>query len=128
MKPSVAALALVAGVLAIAGCGREREQYYNSRSTAAADHSKGALHIAHADGTQRPLWAAYYDQQQLTNFRIPPAFFSLPINPYAAEAWAKGYNEVARPEIERRFGANVLARTEADVQARYANATKQNKP
>ena len=32
---------------------------------------------------------------------------------------ARGYNEIMKPEIERRFGTNVWARTEADAEALY---------
>jgi len=114
-----ALLALLAG-----GCGRAGEEYSNGRSLAATDLAKGVLHVAYADGVQRPAWARDYDQLLETNFGISPTVFSLPSNPSAAEAWVRGYNEVAQPEIQRRFGTNVLKRTLAEAQTLYEGRKK----
>ena len=105
----------------LTGCSRESEEYSNGRAFAAQDVKSNVLHVAFGDigEVDSPPWTANYAGLLETNYGIQPRWFSLPTNPRAVEAWVRGYNEVAQPAIEGRFGTNVLSRTLADARRSY---------
>src|SRR5262249_34162382 len=104
---------VLCSVAVLTGCSREREEYFNGRASATQDVRKNVLHVAFGDSGEidSPPWTANYIGLLQTNYGIQPVWFSLPSNPRAVEAWVRGYNEVAQPAIENRFGTNVLSRT-----------------
>jgi hypothetical protein len=114
------------GILS-AGCSRSSEEYRNGRATARADANKGILAIAYAESAQLPACWFYYEELLRTNYGVQRYVHSLPVNPQAAEAWSRGYNEVAQPEIERRLGTNVLKSTMAEAQKIYEALYKQKR-
>ena len=104
-------MGMAASFIAI-GCNRQSEEHQEGRWQAERDIAKGEFKIAFFDGsvidTNGP--ASFYDYTGLlrTRYNIGWCSYSLPANPRAAEEWVRGYNEVARPEVERRIGAQVL--------------------
>ena len=110
---------IICGVLLATGCSRESEEYRNGRALARKDVTKGILAIAYAESTQLPACWFYYEELLRTNYGVQRYVYCLPANLRAAEAWARGYNEVGQPEIERRFGTNLLRSTVAEAQAMY---------
>src|SRR5687767_10002896 len=116
---------IICGVLLATGCSRESEEYLNGRASAREDVAKGILAIAHAESSQLPACWFYYEELLQTNYGVQRHVYSLPANPRAAEAWVRGYNEVGQPEIERRFGTNVLKRTMAEAQTIYEQKNRQ---
>lgn len=106
-------LTLVA--MLVTGCDRVKEEYYEGRSRGAIDVRSGQLKIAFVDGVKMTnFWE--YTQLLQKRYAIGWLVYSLPANPRAAEAWVRGYNEVATADIYRRFGTNVLDQTLADAQ------------
>jgi hypothetical protein len=98
---------------------RVREEYQNGGRRARADVTKGVLAIAYAESAQLPPSWFYYAELLWTNCGVQRVVFSLPANPRAAEAWARGYNEVAQREIQQRFGTNILNYMMAEAQTMY---------
>jgi hypothetical protein len=117
------------GALFAIGCSRNRveEEYRNGHSTARADVAKGYLAIAYAESTHTSAYWFYYEGLLRTNYGVQCYIVTLPANPQAAEAWARGYNEVGQPEIERRFGTSVLQRTMNEAQTIYDQSYPQKK-
>jgi hypothetical protein len=118
---------IICFALLTTGCSRSSEEYRNGRAAARTDVSKGTLAIAYAESTQLPACWFYYEELLRTNYGVQRYVHSLPADPQAAEAWARGYNEVGQPEIERRFGTNVLQRTMNEAQTIYDRIHPQKK-
>lgn len=112
---------ILCSVAVLTGCSREREEYLNGRALAKQDIRSNFLHVAFGDSGEidTPPWTSDYVRLLERDYGIRPVWFSLPSNPRAVEAWVRGYNEVAQPEIERRFGAKALSRTLADSRQLY---------
>jgi hypothetical protein len=79
------------------------------------DVKSGQLKIAFVDGVNiTNFWE--YTQLLQKRYAVRWLVYSLPANPRAAEAWVRGYNEVATINIYRRFGTNILNQALADAQ------------
>jgi hypothetical protein len=111
---------IAAIVLAVTfGCSRERSEYLDGKADAERDLAKGVFMVAHADSNQFPAWYPEYEDLLWKNYGIRCGGYSLPKYPRAAEARAKGYNEISQAAIEGRFGSNVLSRTMAEAKKLY---------
>ena len=107
-------------------CDRVRDEYANGEGQANRDVAKGEFKIAFVDGTiaDTNAPAAFYEYTGLlrTRYRIGWVIYSLPDNPRAAEAWVRGYNEIAGPRVERQVGVQVLKETLSEAQKLRATA------
>ena len=115
---NIAAIAVIIS----AGCSREHEEYINGQGQAERVSAQGAFKVAFVDGTvaladdiDTSAWGDYIKLLS-QRYGIGWTVFSLPAYPRAVEAWVRGYNEVAAPRIEQKFGVGGLERTKADAQ------------
>ena len=100
----------------VSGCSREQKEYVDGQGQAERDLAKGEYKIAIADGSNMP---AFWEYTELLRKRYSIGwcvYYSPHANRRAAEAWVRGYNEIASPRIEREVGAQILKQTFADAQ------------
>jgi hypothetical protein len=107
--------------LILAGCSREHEEYIEGQGQAERDLAKGEFKVAIVDGSNMPAFGEYSELLR-KRYRIGWCVYSLPANPSAAEAWVRGYNEVAAPRIEREIGSQILKQTMADAETLHGAA------
>lgn len=113
-------LATVASLI-LAGCSREHEEYIEGQGQAERDLAKGEFKVAIVDGSNMPAFEEYTELLR-KRYRVGWCIYSLPVNPPAAEAWVRGYNEVASPRIEREIGSQILKQIMADARKLHGAA------
>jgi len=113
---------LTVAVAFVTGCSGERSAYKGGRADAEADISKGLLRIAYAQGEQFPPYFSEYDELLANKYKIRWRLYAPPMKTNLAQARARGYNEVSKVEIERRFGTNALSQTMAEAEKAHGGS------
>jgi len=106
---------LICLALLFVGCGRVHEEYINGQGQAERDAAKGNINVAYGGDARIEPANGEYAELLRKQYHIGIRSYSLPTNPEAAEAWARGYNEAMLPVIERKFGSNVLQQAMAEA-------------
>jgi hypothetical protein len=117
----ITVLIAAAGLL-FGSCGRVHEEYANGQGDAERDAAKGMFNVAYGNDQIEPANGEYADLLR-KRYNIGIRGYSLPAKPKAAEAAARGYNNVMMPLIERKFGTNVLEQTMAEARRLHAAST-----
>jgi len=113
------ALIWLGALLLMTGCDEVQEQYHEGQNRAERDAANGELNVALADGTHMAEYPEYTSQLKLYGIHV--IICSLPANPPAAAAWARGYNEVSSAKIADQLGTNFLKQTLADARKLHKN-------
>jgi hypothetical protein len=92
----------------------EDDHYQEGVRQAQRDLEKGELAIASEDGKEVSAYRQYTALLR-ERYKIGWIIYSLPAKPKAVEDWVRGFNLVMLPEIQRRYGSNVLDLTMAEA-------------
>jgi hypothetical protein len=119
-KPIVKMCIALVFVFLLTACDEAHEKYVDGKAQAKSDLAKGEFNIAIAGGSDIPAFGEYIELLH-SRYGIGRSVYSFPHNFHAAEAWARGYNEIARPEVERKIGAKILEQTMSEAQKIHEN-------
>ena len=109
-----ACLAAIA-IATLSGCTEEHNEYVKGRGQAQRDLAHGEYKIAIAEGTNMPAFWEYANLLR-KRYHISCGVYYAPYSNHCyAEAWARGYNEVASPRIDREIVSQVLEQTMVDA-------------